>query len=831
MAVIGNTSLSLRTPIVHGAVAWMVFCAVAVVKTYPLVLHFSSHIPNDPGDPLLVAWILAWGVHALTTDPWNLFHANILYPAENTLALSEHMLGVLPIFAPAYALTGNPIFGYNAVFFLSFPLSGLALFLLVRHWTRHFWASLLAGTLFAFAPIRFGQISHLHLLNLYWAPLALLFCERFLRRKRWRDLAGFAVCYWLQVLCSVYLGWFTTIAIGLYLLYNVLVDSALRSRWMLRRYAIFAAASLAVLLPFHLPYYAVQRQWGVTRSVEECVVYSADLALSYLSVPYWVNDVYHFFLSFAVSSYAPHEKTLFPGLVLLVFAALGSYGRSKWLPADQGLRMKRAFWLILGVSFILSLGPYLIILDENTGMPLPYLLLHRWVPGFQAMRVPARFGFMVMLAASVLAGLGCVWLCRFLYERTSLGWMSWSACQAMVGLASLTLFLLELGFKPLPLVNIETGPEVPAVYRWLAAKNFDGPLLELPLGLWKDFRYAYMSSYHWQPIVNGSSGFMPPTYAQVISELYDFPSRRGIEFLSALGVRGVIVHGDMLPADEVARWQRGDLVAMGLHQMAQFGSDVAYATPSVDRTEQLQLTVHIPDRLPAGTPMKVHLLASGMERRPWMHPRPLGRTEVVVEWVEQQTGRTTLQKRKWELPIAIREGGNASIDLPVRAPVLPGEYQLRLHLPRFNIVAESKIVEVTTDPLPTSLNAPQLLAADYGLREVPGEARVFGPVRIALHVVNSGSALWLAEPNGDTGAVRLGWRWYRQEYHIPAWSGRKRIQYDVSPGQAYEFRVQVPTPEEPGEYILELDMVSELVTWFADQGRESLKFTIRLVHP
>jgi hypothetical protein len=52
-----------------------------------------------------------------STNPWNLFNANIYYLASNTLALSEHLLGVLSIFAPAYALTGNPILAYNVVFF------------------------------------------------------------------------------------------------------------------------------------------------------------------------------------------------------------------------------------------------------------------------------------------------------------------------------------------------------------------------------------------------------------------------------------------------------------------------------------------------------------------------------------------------------------------------------------------------------------------------------------------------------------------------------------------------------------------------------------------
>jgi len=439
--------LAHKMPIIQALVVWVSFCALALVKLHPVLSRLGTHI-SDPGDPLLVSWILAWDFHALTTDPWNLFQANIFYRAENTLAFSEHSIGILPIFAPAYALTGNPIFAYNVVFLLSFPLSGLSMFLLVRHSTRNFWASLLAGALFAFAPLRFGQLSHLQLLNLYWTPLALLFLDRFLHGKRWMDLIGLAVSYWLQVLCSVYLGWFATIALALYWLYYVVfVDRALLSRPMLLRYVAFAALSLVVLLPFHLPYFEVQRQWGVTRSVAECVFSSADLALSYLSVPYLMSDLYRSIFSFAGSSH--WEKRFFPGLVLPLLVALGSRGDGKSLALEQRRRMRRIFWLILAASFILSLGPFLVIFDQNTGFPLPYLLLYHLVPGFQGMRAPARFSLMAVLAACILAALGFLRACDIVRHRAELK---------------------------------GRHAEVPEVYRWLAVNQL-GPIVEFPIGM------------------------------------------------------------------------------------------------------------------------------------------------------------------------------------------------------------------------------------------------------------------------------------------------------------------------------------------------------------
>jgi hypothetical protein len=524
-----------------------IFCLMTAYKTYPLILHMSTHIPGNPGDPLLIAWIMAWDFHALTTNPWHLFNANIYYPAPNTLALSEHLLGLLPIFAPAYALTGNPILGYNIVFFLSFVLSGVAMLVLVHYWTQHFWAALVAGFLFAFVPIRFE--AHLQLLNLYWAPLAFLWLEKFLRSKSWKDLALFSIFYWLQVLSSVYLGWFTTIAVALYVVYNMLyVDRQLISRAMFSRYATFTILSILILLPIHLPYYQVKKEWRFIQSISQCISYSADLILSYIIGSGFMNDLYlslfSIFRSFSPANF--YERALFQGFVI-PFLLMLNLIIGRWITLTPRLkRMNRIYWIILISSFIFSLGPYLIILGWNTNIPLPYLLLYHLAPGFQAMRAPARFGFMVILAASVLAALGLLRFCHVVSAYVRVRKLPMPACPTVVALSCLALFSLELGRKPLPLVPIPVGHEVPAVYRWLAAEK-PGPLVELPAGMWENYKYEYFSTYHWLPLVNGTSGYGHPMYGQLVPKLQPLPLQEGITSLRSVGVRVVVVHYDQLP--------------------------------------------------------------------------------------------------------------------------------------------------------------------------------------------------------------------------------------------------------------------------------------------
>lgn len=240
------------------ALALLLFAALTVFKTFPLVRDAGDHIPSNAGDPLLVAWILAWDTHALATAPLSLFDANTFYPIDRSLAFSEHLLGVVPFFAPTYALTGNAILAYNVLFMVSFLASAFAAFCLAYRWTGAAWPSLVAGTAFGFSAFRFSRVGHLHVINFFYAPLALLFLDRFLTTKRWRDLALCGLFYGLQCLSSVYLAFMMTVALVIYAAYYIAaVDRGLLTRAMLGRAVAFVAVTGAVLGPVHVPYFQV----------------------------------------------------------------------------------------------------------------------------------------------------------------------------------------------------------------------------------------------------------------------------------------------------------------------------------------------------------------------------------------------------------------------------------------------------------------------------------------------------------------------------------------------------------------------------------------------
>jgi hypothetical protein len=134
---------------------------------------------------------------------------------------------------------------------------------------------------------------------------------------------------------------------------------------------------------------------------------------------------------------------------------------------------------------------------------------------------------------------------------------------------------------------------------------------------------------------------------------------------------------------------------------------------------------------------------------------------------------------------------------------------------------------------PTSRDSPHKLAASYRLLQLDPGPSLSADEFLTLHLsaLNTGEAIWLARAEDEKGAVRLGWRWFKGEQEIPNTQGREQLGSDVFPKQWYEFQSRITPPVEPGEYTLELGLVSEFLTWFIDQGSRSLRIPVTVHTP
>lgn len=524
------------------------FVLATLLYTYPLVRCVGSCVRNT-ADPLLNAWILAWDVRQALHDPANLFNANIFYPHTNTLAYSESQFANALLAAPVLFATNHPIAAHNFVYLFSFVFSGFGTFLLVKHLTGRWLAGLAAGIIFAFTPYRFSHFQ-IQMLATQWMPFALLYLDKAFRRQRWSDFLFLALFFNLTILSSYYYGLFFSVVILVLGLTYILILR--REIWQLRFWSkvLFVGVVTAVLnIPLALPYFALADA-GFVRDIATTELLKLNIQDFLTATPEnWLYGAW----GAVLRGEAWSEHIAFPGMLaaILALTALVSTQDKSLNKSDKLVQNRSLVWgytAVFLVTVILAMGATFQIPGTGISIPMPFQWLFNHVPGFQGLRAPSRFVIVSILALSVLSGFGLAWL--------QARWPTWAWTTKLpqyTGEIILALLFTAIAFEffaaPIP---FQQTPPVPPVYHWLAQQEENSAIIELPFpqnpGVFVSTEglRIYYSTVHWQPLVNGYSGFEPPELFQIRGEMFTFPDMRSISRLNELGVRYVILHEDLL---------------------------------------------------------------------------------------------------------------------------------------------------------------------------------------------------------------------------------------------------------------------------------------------
>jgi hypothetical protein len=120
--------------------------------------------------------------------------------------------------------------------------------------------------------------------------------------------------------------------------------------------------------------------------------------------------------------------------------------------------------------------------------------------------------------------------------------------------------------------------------------------------------------------------------------------------------------------------------------------------------------------------------------------------------------------------------------------------------------------------------------AAISVPEAPSTIKAGEKVSLQVKVKNDGPAVWPAVGQPDHKyQVNLGNHWYdRNEKPLVNDDARSQLPRDVQPGEELTIPLRVTAPASPGDYILELDMVQELVGWFKQKGGQTLKLKVKV---
>ncbi len=125
----------------------ILYLLLTLLFIYPTYLYYSNAVYSFD-DPQDMIWHLMWAYDNILKDFGQLFHGNIFYPVKYSFIFTDHMIGTLIIFAPAYFLTKNPVLSHNILMFFLTILSGISVYSLFYYWTKKRLASFFTGFIF-----------------------------------------------------------------------------------------------------------------------------------------------------------------------------------------------------------------------------------------------------------------------------------------------------------------------------------------------------------------------------------------------------------------------------------------------------------------------------------------------------------------------------------------------------------------------------------------------------------------------------------------------------------------------------------------------------------
>jgi len=539
------------------------YAVLAATVFWPLPTHPARLLPHGGYgyllDVPLEMFTLAWESRALVTEPWRILDAPMFHPARHVLLYGPTALGVLPIFAPIYLLTGEVALALNGALVLSLVLTAWTTHLVVRRWTGLQSAAVVAGAVVLTAEwlVRTWVPSATSYAALWWFPLLVARVARPIRS--WRDVGTIALLAWLQSLADlVYVAPAVLAPLG-----AIGVVRALRRPTRRHGLALLVATALALgalvpLLAGHAriarlePDVTNQTSWHGPRFPERL---PGDLVRGPLAL----------------------EPTAWVLLAVGAGAAVVRRARRGRRREDGGWRAVVP-WVVVGLAISLETS---FLLFDTPVVNRPLAHARDVLPMLAGVRTYQRYRVATLVGLALAAGLAFAEVVRPLAAVTRERWRALAR-----GVAAAAVVAVMVGAAP-GFLHRTVDPYLPPEDELLAAYAArTGPVLELPTSGFVHVDAMVIATYHRRPILNGYDGYWPSGFPERMALADRLPDDlAALQRLRAeAGITTIVVHQKWLTAEQRARWLAvADAPVPGLRLRARVGVelvfDVEAATP------------------------------------------------------------------------------------------------------------------------------------------------------------------------------------------------------------------------------------------------------------
>jgi len=496
-------SQSYKKTFFHHIFVIMIFLILTSILTFPLVLDFNFGLPgvnSSCHDKCHMMWRIWWSDHSFEN---NLDFKNtdyIFYPDGTSLggnlALFTTGLGVI-----IFKLTNNLITTYNAIILIGFSFGGYSMYLLSNHFRRNFYSSIVAGIVFTFSTFHFSHSGHhLGLSMIGWIPLYLLILFKIQKEQSLSYSILGGIFLFLISLTHLYyfviVILFSLIFVGVFLIKK----KEIRNKIFIKQVSIIMIIGIALTIGTSYSVFFSDDEFNKTQlwqhemfsvSLENLIMPTprhTSQPLTDYAIMYGIHDL-------AGNPNVPGVRSIeqavylgYAAIILSTIALINFRKQYAW------------FWASLGGLFLLiSLGPELRIFNNLTGIILPERLLYEVIPGWDAIRAPARFIVVTNISLAILSS----------YTIFNLMEKKLFSNKIKYIILFVIIAILLFDYSQLPFDTNEIV--IPEIYDEIKSDKSSFTILELPLGghgaddnyTMSSPAFMFYQTIHEKPIIGG----------------------------------------------------------------------------------------------------------------------------------------------------------------------------------------------------------------------------------------------------------------------------------------------------------------------------------------
>lgn len=346
-----------------------------------------AYIPGDLGDSRFINYILEHGYQWMSGTVNDFWNAPFMHPYPNVIAISDNMLGTMPIYSFFRSIGFQRETAYQLWWLMICALNYWSAYFVSKKWTKRNEIAVLVAFIFAFSIFNLGQMEYMQMIIRFMVPITIYNAAKLVETGSLKNFLFLLIGLVYQFYSVIYTGFFLFyFTLGFIILYALITKRYLFFKPLFQKSKVFytlgiTVTSIFLLVILFLPYWNISDVTGFKLFDE--VKWTLPTWKSYL-LPSPVSVPWHFLtMSFysALDNWWVHIS--FPGMIPLLTIIAQPF---LWIYWKVKKRTPSKLLLTLSITTFLV---FLFFLRTENGLSL-YALIFK-LPGMNSMRVLNRF--------------------------------------------------------------------------------------------------------------------------------------------------------------------------------------------------------------------------------------------------------------------------------------------------------------------------------------------------------------------------------------------------------------------------------------------------------